>query len=112
MEEAKLTTVVEMPEFIRQGTKLFDDSERHRLVDFLATHPTAGDLIQGTGGLRKLRWTMTGRGKRGGARVIYYWLSDDDRIYLVHAYAKNETADLTPAQIRQLAALMIDEVER
>ena len=55
---------------------------------------------------------MAGRGKRGGARVIYYWLSDDDRIYLVHTYAKNETTDLTPAQIRQLAALMIDEVER
>lgn len=55
---------------------------------------------------------MAGRGKRGGARVVYYWLSDDDRIYLVHAYAKNETTDLTPSQIRQLAALMIDEVER
>ena len=55
---------------------------------------------------------MTDHGKRGGARAIYYWLSDDDRIYLVHAYAKNATADLPPAQIRQLAALMIDEVER
>ena len=61
--------------------------------------------------MRKLRWTMIGRGKRGRAPVIYYWLSDDDRIYLVHAYAKNETTDLTPAQIRQLAILMTDEVE-
>ena len=55
---------------------------------------------------------MSGRGKRGGARVIYYWLSKDDRVYLVHALAKNTTTDLTPAQIGQLAALMNDEVAR
>lgn len=103
---------IELSPFRAFADAHWSDDALHRLQAALIAQPDAGDLIPGARGLRKLRWTMTGRGKRGGARVIYYWLSDDDRIYLVHAYAKNETADLTPAQIRQLAALMIDEVGR
>ena len=102
---------VELSPFRAFADAHWSDDALRRLQALIA-QPDAGDLIPGARGLRKLRWTMTGRGKCGGARVIYYWLSDDDRIYLVHAYAKNETTDLTPAQIRQLAALMIDEVER
>jgi len=74
--------------------------------------PEAGDLIPGARGLRKLRWSLTGRGKQGGARVIYYWLASDERIYLVHAYAKGTTADLTRHQIQILAKLMKDEIAR
>ena len=103
---------VELSPFRAFADAHWSDDALRRLQAALIAQPNAGDLIPGARGLRKLRWTMTGRGKRGGARVIYYWLRDDDRIYLVHAYAKNETADLTPAQIRQLAALMIDEVKR
>ncbi len=103
---------VELSPFLAFADAHWSDDALHRLQAVLIVQPDAGDLIPGARGLRKLRWTMSGRGKRGGARVIYYWLSNDDRIYLVHAYAKNATTDLTPAQIRQLAALMIDEVER
>lgn len=103
---------VELSPFRAFADAHWSDAAIHRLQATLIVQPDAGDLIPGARGLRKLRWTMSGRGKRGGARVIYYWLSNNDRIYLVHAYAKNTTADLTPAQIRQLVTLMIDEVER
>ena len=65
-------TVVETPEFLSATRKLLDDNGRAALVDYLAHNPTAGDLIQGAGEVRKLRWGLEGRGKRGGARVIYF----------------------------------------
>lgn len=64
--------------------------------------PDAGDVIPGSGGCRKLRWAAKGHGKRGGARVIYYWFTDDDRILLIDLYAKNESENLSAAQLRDL----------
>ncbi|MDR3418073.1 MAG: hypothetical protein P4L83_18010 [Nevskia sp.] len=66
-------TVVETPEFLAATRKLLDDEERAALVEHLAHNPSTGDLIPGTGGVRKLRWALEGRGKRGGARVIYFY---------------------------------------
>ncbi|HKW54313.1 MAG TPA: type II toxin-antitoxin system RelE/ParE family toxin [Stellaceae bacterium] len=71
------------------------DEERASLVDYLAYNPTAGDLVRGTGGVRKLRWALEGRGKRGGARVIYFYHSADLPLFALTAYAKNERADLS-----------------
>jgi hypothetical protein len=68
-----LVTVVETPEFLAATRKLMEAGERALLVDYLALNPIAGDLIPGTGGVRKLRWGLEGRGKRGGARVIYFY---------------------------------------
>jgi hypothetical protein len=68
----------------------------------LARRPTAGPLIRGSGGLRKMRWGVTGRGKRGGVRVIYYWAPAHRRLLLLLVYAKNEHDDL---RIDQLAVL-------
>lgn len=68
--------------------------------------PAAGEVIRGTHGLRKLRWAASGRGKRGGARVIYYLQASADRIYLVYGYVKAEQENLTPQQLKLLAALM------
>jgi len=65
------------------------------LVDYLAHNPTAGELVPGTGGVRKLRWALEGRGKRGGARVIYFYHSADIPLFALTAYAKNERADLS-----------------
>src|SRR4029079_18035830 len=65
------------------------------LIDYLARNPTAGDLIPGTGGVRKLRWGLEGRGKRGGARVIYFYHGVVMPLFLLSAYAKNERADLS-----------------
>ena len=71
MSGAAPITVVETPEFLSVMRKLMTEEQRTVLVDYLAYNPTAGDLIQGTGGVRKLRWGLEERGKRGGARVIY-----------------------------------------
>src|SRR5258705_11661145 len=68
-----LQTVVETPEFLAQARGLLTEQERSELVDFLARNPTAGDLMQGTGGARKLRWGAKGKGKSGGARVITFF---------------------------------------
>jgi hypothetical protein len=66
-----LLTVAELPEYLRAASKLLSESERHALVVHLAANPKAGDLIEGTGGVRKLRWARDGMGKSSGARVIY-----------------------------------------
>ena len=68
--------------------------------------PKVGDVIRGGGGLRKLSWLAQGRGKRGGARVIYYFRDTKDQIYLIYGYVKSEREDLTPDQVRTLAKLM------
>jgi hypothetical protein len=72
------------------------------LQSFLAEHPENGKVIQGSGGIRKLRWAGSGRGKRGGLRVIYYWWVAKDRISMLMVYPKNERDDLTPSQVKQL----------
>src|ERR1700737_2317770 len=88
-------SVVETPEFLSATRNLWDDEERAALVDYLAYNPMTGDLIRGTGGVRKLRWGLEGRGKRGGARVIYFYHSVDVPLFALSAYAKNEQADLS-----------------
>jgi hypothetical protein len=86
-----------MPEFLAISRKLMDEAERTSLVLFLAFNPEAGDLVPGTGGLRKLRWALEGRGKRGGARVIYYCHSERMPLFIVTVYAKNVRDDISDA---------------
>jgi hypothetical protein len=86
------------------------DDERTVLVDYLAHNPIAGDLIQGTGGVRKLRWGMEGRGKRGGARVIYFYHSTGIPLFALSAYAKTTQADLSQKDrndFHQLTKLLV-----
>ena len=103
-----MQTVAETPTFTRQADKLFSEDERRELIDYLADNPMAGDQMPGTGGVRKLRFAALGRGKRGGARVIYFYGSGGDRmpIYALLAYAKSARADLNPAQRRVVAAIV------
>lgn len=101
-----MLTVAEVPEYIRRSAKLLTEEERRDVVDYLATHPRAGDLIQGTGGVRKLRWGRQGRGKSGGVRVIYYFHSEIMPLYLLTLFAKNERANLSNAERNELAALV------
>ena len=89
MSKSAPVSVVETPEFLAATKRIMDEQERSQLVDHLARNPLAGDLIPGTGGLRKLRWALEGRGKRGGARVVYYYHSDAMPIFALTAYAKN-----------------------
>jgi len=79
-----------------------DDEEYAEMQVFLSHRPDAGNVIRGSGGIRKLRWAGSGRGKRGGLRVIYYWWVARDRISLLLAYPKNEQDDLTAEQLKRL----------
>ena len=95
MNESRPNTVVETPEFLSAATRLMDDEERSLLVDYLSANPAAGDLLPSTGGLRKLRWGLDGRGKRGGARVIYYFHDSGMPIFALSAYTKNAKANIS-----------------
>ena len=103
---ATLITVAEVPEFVRRAARLLSAEERMALVEYLAANPRAGDLIPGTGGVRKLRWARGGRGKSAGVRAIYYFHSDAMPLYLLTVFGKNERADLTAAERNQLADLV------
>lgn len=91
----KLQTVAETPTFTQQAGKIFTEEEKNAVIEYLAENPTAGDEIPGTGGVRKIRFALQGRGKRGGARVVYYYLDDTFPIYALLAYPKNAKTDLT-----------------
>ena len=95
-------TVVETPEFLAATHRLLDDDDRMLLVDYLALNPTAGEVIPGAGGVRKLRWSLEGRGKRGGARVIYFYHDAGMPLFLLTAYAKNVRADLSQQERNDL----------
>ncbi|MFG1690548.1 hypothetical protein ACGF5M_00085 [Gemmatimonadota bacterium] len=95
--------------FTRQVGKLLD-RESYRLLQLrLAGEPDAGELIRGTGGLRKIRWEAASRGKRGGVRVIYYWARKQDVILLLLIYSKTQKDDLTPEQKSLLKKLVREE---
>jgi hypothetical protein len=79
-----------------------EDEELFRLLEWLAVHPESGKVIPASGGLRKVRWAAKGHGKRGGARVIYFWWTFADRILLLDIYAKGEQQDLGAAEIEVL----------
>lgn len=88
---------------------LISDEEYRVLQTALVGKPNLGAVIPGSGGIRKVRWAASGRGKRGGARVIYDWHRPDDRIYMLFAYPKNEQDDLTQEQAKILGRLVKEE---
>ena len=92
-------------------TDLMEDREYSSLQGALVVNPGAGDLIPGSGGLRKIRWNESrrGKGKRGGVRVIYYWYRRDEVIYMLLAYSKEQRDDLTAAQKRVLKQMVEEE---
>lgn len=104
---AKEIEVVEIARFTKQANKLWTSSERAEFVDFIANNPLSGDVVQGTGGIRKVRWTQAkrGKGKRGGTRAMYYYLARDLTLYLLSLYGKGEQTDLTRKQKRELTHL-------
>lgn len=100
-----LVTVAELPEYLRCAERLLSDSERANLIDYLSAMPKAGDLVSGTGGVRKLRWARAGRGKSGGVRVIYYFHSERMPLYLLTVFGKNERSNLSAAERNELSRL-------
>jgi hypothetical protein len=115
MSGAAPITVVETPEFLSATRKLLTDEDRAVLVDYLAHNPGAGELVQGTGGVRKLPWGLEGRGRRGGARVIYFYHSANIPLFALTAYAKNDRADLSQRdrnEFRHLTKVLADTYGR
>jgi hypothetical protein len=104
MAEA-LVTVAETPLFVRQAAKIWNDAEREDFISFIAANPTAGDLIPETGGIRKVRWSRRGSGKRGGTRVIYFYCDATRPLYLLLVYAKAAKDDLDPGEKREVRRL-------
>lgn len=102
--------IKETPVFTRQIKALMSEDTYRRLQEALVKNPSAGVEIAGTGGLRKLRWKATGRGKRGGTRIIYFWIRREDQIYMLLAYGKNEQDDLTPTQVKAVRQLVAEEL--
>ncbi len=98
-------TVVETPTYFAAAEALLTEEERKRLVDRIARDPREGDLIPGTGGLRKLRVAMRGTGKRGGGRLITYFYDEDMPVFLIALYAKSTQTDLSPEQRKGAMAL-------
>jgi hypothetical protein len=94
---------IETPIFTRQVLEKLSDTQYGRLQSALAAQPDLGSLIRGGNGLRKVRWALPGRGKSGGVRIIYFWRVSESQILMLAIYAKNEQANLTPTQVKQLA---------
>jgi hypothetical protein len=105
-------TVVETEESMNRCKAILTEAERDALVAHLGANPEAGQLAPGTGGVRKIRWAARGHGKRGGARVIYYYYNQSIPLFLLDVYAKNEKADLSEADKRSLKRLLPTLVSR
>jgi hypothetical protein len=99
----QMITIAEVPEYIRQAEKLLSAAERQDVLSYLSAHPKSGDLIEGTGGIRKLRWGRGGRGKSGGVRIIYYYHNELMPLYLITLFAKNEQGNLSKSERNDLA---------
>jgi hypothetical protein len=98
--------------FTKKISTLLNDEEYRALQNVLVEMPGSGDIIQGSGGIRKIRWGASGRGKSGGARVIYYWATQHDQIFMLYAYAKNERDNLTKDQLSVLREVVVAEFKK
>jgi len=102
----KPITVGETLPFLRQAADLWSEEEHDAFVDYIAANPEAGDVIPDTGGVRKVRWSRPGMGKRGGTRVVYFYHDDAMPLYLLLIYAKAQQEDLSPDQKKRVRALV------
>jgi mRNA-degrading endonuclease RelE of RelBE toxin-antitoxin system len=101
--------IIETSVFTRRVRALLDDDEYRLFQAALVKDPEAGSIIAGSGGLRKIRWRVSGRGKSGGVRVVYYWAVARDQLLLLMIYAKNEQDDLSPDQLKLLKKVVEEE---
>ena len=102
--------IYETSVFTKQITGLISDEDYRNLQRVLVVNPLAGVLIKNSGGLRKIRWAIAGKGKSGGIRVIYYYVTADDKIFMLVAYEKSKKDDLTKKQLASLRKLVIEEL--
>ncbi|MCD4692165.1 MAG: hypothetical protein K8R79_04580 [Calditrichales bacterium] len=103
--------IIETPIFTKRVKTILKDEEYRLLQNEIIVKPESGKIIPGSGGLRKIRWSGSGRGKRGGSRLIYYWFRGDEIILMLMIYTKNETEDLTKDKIKILKSLVEGEIK-
>lgn len=103
--EAEVITVAETSEFSKRAKKLLSEREKFDLIAYLAAYPKSGDILEGTGGIRKVRWAREGTGKSGGARVIYFYYNEKMPLFLLTIYGKSEKDDLSSKERKELAKL-------
>lgn len=96
-----MRTVIETPTFQKQAAKIWTDDERLAFIDWIAANPLAGDVIPNADGARKVRWSITGSGKRGGVRVIYFNITEQGTIILITLYQKSEQINITKKEIKK-----------
>jgi hypothetical protein len=96
----------ETTRFTRRVLEYLSDEAYAGLQWYLIRRPDAGDLIQGSGGIRKVRWAAGGKGKRGGARIIYYWAAASGEFFMLDLYDKGEKADLTAGELKELREIV------
>ena len=101
-----LMIIIETPIFTRLIKELMSDDEYRTLQEALIQRPDLGAVIKSSGGLRKVRWNLEGRGKSGGVRVIYYWVVDEEHIRMIYTYPKGKQENLTAAQLKALKQMV------
>lgn len=97
-----MRTVIETPTFQKQAEKLWTENERLAFIAWISTNPLVGDVIPGADGARKVRWSLAGTGKSGGARVIYFNLTEQEVVLLVAMYAKADRSSMLPFEIKKV----------
>lgn len=103
--------IIETTIFTKKVNALLTDDEYRNLQNTLILNPEKGRIIRSSGGLRKIRWGITGRGKSGGVRIIYYWIVQRKIILMLLIYPKNEQDDLTSSQLKILKSLVDKELQ-
>ncbi len=101
-----MLTVVETSLFQRQWPNYWDEDERGEFAAYIANHPTAGDVVPESGGIRKVRWGRSGSGKSGGVRVIYFFRPFEGEIVLLTLYAKSNTDNITGKQLKEIRRVL------
>ena len=103
-----MITIIETQKFTGKADKIMSAAEKDELFDLIARNPKEGDVISGTGGVRKLRFAIQGKGKRGGVRAIYYYYDDRNPVLLFTVFGKNEKSDLTKKEKNTLYGIVQD----
>ncbi len=101
-----MMVIIETRIFTRRIKELTGDDEYRALQETLVNRPSMGDIVPGTGGLRKVRWKQEGHGKSGGVRVIYYWMTENEHLYMLYVYRKSRQEDLTAEQKKDLKSIV------
>jgi hypothetical protein len=103
--------IVSLDSFLDSASEIWNESEIQAFEVFIGVNPEAGKIIPGCGGIRKVRWAIQGKGKRGGARVIYYYYDDSVPLYLLYAYPKSEREDLTEDE-KKILRKLVEELKK